>query len=255
MNAPAWLRGGRAAAIFLTRVPLGGFPFSRDDWRWSSAYFPFVGLVLGAAQAAVFAACSRAGPHVAATVAVIVSLLLTGAFHEDGLADTADALGGAYSRERVFEILKDSRVGSFGASALVVVLLLRILLLARLDGLAPWALVATQGASRVPPIWLMAVMPYVSSDAEAKSKLVARAGWPQAAFATAFGAVSVALVTYALPLSWRGAVALPLVGLLVAALCGWRFRARVGGLTGDFLGATQQVGECALLLAIVLIHG
>ena len=67
--------------------------------------------------------------------------------------------------------------------------------------------------------------------------------------------VGVALVTHAVPLSWRGAVALPLVGVLVTAICGWRFRARVGGLTGDFLGATQQVGECALLLTIVLIHG
>ena len=252
MTAPPWLRGGRAAAIFLTRVPLGGFPFSRDDWRWSSAYFPFIGLLLGCAQAAVFVGCAGAGPHVAATLAVIASLLLTGAFHEDGLADTADALGGAYTRERVFEILKDSRVGSFGASALVVVLLLRILLVARLDGLAPWAIIATQGASRLPPIWLMAVMPYVSADAEAKSKLVARAGPAQTALATCFGAVAVAVAVYALHLSLRHAVSLTCVSLLVTTLCGWRFRVRLGGITGDFLGATQQVGECALLLTLVL---
>lgn len=254
MNAPPWLRGGRAAAIFLTRVPLGGFPFSRDDWRWSSAYFPFVGLVLGGAQAVVFVCCIGAGPHVAATVAVIASLLLTGAFHEDGLADTADALGGGYTRERVFEILKDSRVGSFGASALVVVLLLRVLLLARLDGLAPWALIATQGASRVPPIWLMTVMPYVSGDAEAKSKLVARAGPAQAAVATFFGAVAVAVAAFALRLSFRDVATLTFVSLLISGICGWRFRARLGGITGDFLGATQQVGECALLLTLALLR-
>ena len=255
MTAPPWLRGARAAAVFLTRIPVGGFPYSRDDWRWASAYFPFVGMLLGVMQAALFASTSGAGPYVAATLAVIASLLLTGAFHEDGLADTADALGGAYTRERVFEILKDSRVGSFGASALVVILLLRVLLLARLDGLAPWALVATQGASRVPPIWLMAWMPYVSADAEAKSKLVARAGAAQTVLATAFGAIAIALASRRLHLTLGGCAALALTAAVVTGVCGWRFRVRVGGITGDFLGATQQVVECALLLAIVLVTG
>lgn len=254
MTTPPWLRGARAAAIFLTRVPIGGFPFSREDWRWSSAYFPFVGILLGAAQAAVFKLSAGAGPHVAATLAVIASLLLTGAFHEDGLADTADALGGAYTRERIFEILKDSRVGSFGASALVVVLVLRILLLARLDASAPWALLATQGASRVPPIWLMVAMPYVSGDADAKSKLVTRAGFAQAALATIFGTLPVVVALHGMGLGLQHIATVTLTSASVTAICGWRFHVRAGGITGDFLGATQQVAECALLLTLVQLR-
>lgn len=249
------MRGARAATIFLTRIPVGGFPYSRDDWRWSSAYFPLVGLGLGAIHAALFTLCLRAGQPVAAAVTVTIGLLLTGAFHEDGLADTADALGGAYTRDKLFEILKDSRVGAFGASALVCSLLLRVLLLTRLGGDAPFAIVATQCLSRVPPIWLMAVMPYVTADNEAKSRTVARAGVRQTLVATGTGlaVLVVACSTHRFTLlevaSMVGSMA------LVAAICGWRFKVRAGGLTGDFLGATQQVAELALLLALALTKG
>jgi len=116
------LRGLPAAFGFLTRLPVGGFPFSPDELRWSSAHFPLVGAVLGAALAAVMMLSARAGTVVAATLAVSAGMLLTGAFHEDGLADTADALGGATDRDKLFVILRDSRIGSFGAAALCMAL-------------------------------------------------------------------------------------------------------------------------------------
>jgi adenosylcobinamide-GDP ribazoletransferase len=182
-------------------------------------------------------------------------MLPTGAFHEDGLADTADALGGAYERTRLFEILKDSRIGSFGASALIVVLVLRIALLARLQPIAPLALVFTGCLSRTPPIWLMVALPYVTDNAASRSGSVARITRAQAMLATACPLLLTGTFLWKGWLEASTAWALLGAGGLTALVCGWRFRVRAGGLTGDFLGATQQVGECALLLVLALARG
>lgn len=245
------LRGLRGAITFLTRVPVGGFPYTDAEWRWAAGWFPAVGLLVGCACAAVDLALLSAGPWPAAAASVIAGLLLTGAFHEDGLADTADAMGGAYTRDRLLEILKDSRVGSFGAAALTMALLLRVACLAALGPAAPAAIVVVHAWSRVPPIWLMRALPYVTSDAASRSRLVARPGDAQVLLATLCGGLVVlAAVGSALLTTTQGA-ALLLVGLAVALVGGWRFVVRVGGITGDFLGATQQVVEGLGLLALL----
>ncbi|WP_437777217.1 adenosylcobinamide-GDP ribazoletransferase [Sorangium sp. So ce1097] len=254
MTLPPVLRGARAATTFLTRVPVGGFPYADADWRWASAWFPFVGAGLGAAQAAAWLLVDRGGALVAACVAVALGLLLTGAFHEDGLADTADALGGAFDRARMFEILKDSRIGSFGAAALIVVLVLRIALLARLDAAAPVALVLTQCLSRTPPIWLMVALPYVTQGGS-RSRPVAQAALPQALVGSAWPALALAAAHAAGAISAAEAAAMVGAAAAAAVICGVRFRARAGGITGDFLGATQQVAECAALLALAVARG
>lgn len=248
------MRGCRAAFIFLTRFPIGGFPFSRDDWRWSTAYFPFVGAALGLLQATLAAILL---PHLgAASTALFVvgaSMMMTGAFHEDGLADSADGLGGAYDREKLFVILKDSRIGTFGAAALFVGLGLRVTLLVSLGEAMPLALLLTQCAARTPPIWLMRMLPYVTADGEAKSRLVARAGRAQTFVATFWPTALVAGAVYHGALAPSRALALGIAMVVVALVCAWRFRARAGGLTGDFLGATEQVGEVALLAVLVWV--
>jgi adenosylcobinamide-GDP ribazoletransferase len=248
------IRGLPAAFAFLTRLPVGGFPYSTDELRWGSAHFPLVGAVLGAALAAVILLSARAGPIVAAALAVSVGMLLTGAFHEDGLADTADALGGASDREKVFLILRDSRIGSFGAAALCMVLLLRVALLSTLASAAPLALVLTQSLARLPPVWLMAVLPSVSPEG-AKSTAIARAGGPQVAVASGWVALLFGGAAAAKLLDWRVLASLLVVAALTAAICGLRFIRRAGGLTGDFLGATEQVLECTLLLTLALWRG
>ena len=243
------VRGLRAAVVFLTRVPLGGFPYRDAEWRWAPAWFPLVGAGVGAAAGGVAWLAAGAGPFVAAALAVIASLLVTGAFHEDGLADTADALGGAMDRDRIFAILKDSRIGSFGGAALVMTLVLRVALLARLGPAAPLALILVGAASRVPPVWLMAALPYVTAG-DSRSRPITRGGPVQAVVATVLAALVVAAGRDALtPVAMLAMVA---VSMAAAMLCGWRFHVRAGGLTGDFLGATQQVCEGALLLALVL---
>jgi adenosylcobinamide-GDP ribazoletransferase len=255
MTFPAWVRGLRACFFFLTRIPVGGFPFSDDDWRWSTAWFPLVGATLGLVLGGVMAALLGAGSLVAAVLAVGTGLLMTGYFHEDGLADTADALGGGSSPARVLEILKDSRIGAFGAAALTTVLMLRVALLAGLDLLAPITLVWSQSASRFFPLLLMVTMPYAQADAVSKSKQVTRASWPQLLVA---GLLTVAVGTFAvkgLGLNRTGVAAGVLVAGGLTALLGLKFKARAGGITGDFLGATQQLCECALLLGVCLWRG
>ncbi|AUX25558.1 cobalamin synthase [Sorangium cellulosum] len=255
MRAPPILRGARAATTFLTRVPVGGFPYAEADWRWAAAWLPFVGAGLGAIQGAAWLLLDRGGALVAATVTVALSLLLTGAFHEDGLADTADALGGAFDRARMLDILKDSRIGSFGAAALIVVLVMRIALLARLDAAAPVALVLTQCLSRTPPLWLMVALPYVTQHAASRSKPVAQAGLPQALFGSVWPALALAVAHGAGAVSTAEAAAMLGATAVASTICGLRFRARAGGITGDFLGATQQIADCAALLALALARG
>jgi len=254
-QATPWtvVRAVRAAIVFLTRIPAGGFPYREAEWRWAPAWFPLVGAGVGALAGGAAWLGAGAGPLVAAALAVITVLLVTGAFHEDGLADTADALGGAYERDKLFAILKDSRIGSFGAAALTMALVLRVALLARLGEAAPLALVLVGAASRVPPVWLMAALPYVTAGEASRSRPVARGGPAQAVVATLVAAL--VLVAAHRALSPVAVLAMVAVNLAVALLAGWRFHVRAGGITGDFLGATQQVCECALLLALVLSAG
>ena len=247
MTSP--LRASRAAFVFLTRIPVGGFPYQPAEWRWASAFFPLVGAVVGAVAAGVFEWLRPVGALGAAYLALGASLLLTGAFHEDGLADTSDALGGAYDREKVFAILKDSRVGAFGACALVVSIAGRAALLAQAEGRAVEALVLVGAVARAAPVWQMVALPYATPDGS-KSRSVARAGPAQALVGSSWplviGGTLVAIRHLEL---WRVA-AVFLTATVIALFTGWRFKARAGGLTGDFLGATEQLCELAGLAVI-----
>lgn len=234
----------RAAFVFLTRVPVGGFPYTDDEWRWAPAFFPLVGLVIGAGVGAVDRALQPLGAFAAALGALAVSMLATGAFHEDGLADTSDALGGAFDRDKILLILKDSRVGAFGASALVVSIVGRAALLARLGAEAAFALPLVGMAARAAPVWQIAAMPYVSSPTS-RSPGVTRAGATQAAVATAWSlAVSAAMIAtgHASVTRMTAVLAAMTVATLLSS---WRYMRRLGGFTGDFLGATEQLCELA----------
>lgn len=249
---PAPLRGVRAAFVFLSRAPVGGFPYRIEDFRWSAAHFPLVGAAVGAASGLVFLLARALGTALAAVLAVGASIVATGAFHEDGLADTADALGGAHGSKRVFDILKDSRIGTYGTVAVVVSVLLRTAAVAQAGDDALWSLIVVHAAARVGPVWLLALMPYVTESASAKGRAVAGARAPQVVVATAWAAL------------WLGA-AIALGGLSVAVLAlapvlalstlasGHIFSRTAGGVTGDFLGAAEQVGECAAWIALLAL--
>jgi adenosylcobinamide-GDP ribazoletransferase len=249
----AW-RGMRAAMAFLTCVPSGGHPFNEAELTWAPAFFPLVGLLLGAALAVLHLALWPLGPRVDAVFVVGASLWLTGALHEDGLADTCDALGGAHDRERALEILNDSRVGVFGACALVISIVGRIALLDRLGRDCLWALPLVGCAARVGPVWQMVLVPYVS-HAGSTTGALARARGAQASVATGWlGAVGGASIL--LRFVSVGTMAALLAALvLVVGVTSWRYAARLGGVTGDLLGATQQVGELAVLAVLAWGRG
>jgi adenosylcobinamide-GDP ribazoletransferase len=209
---------------------------------------------LGVALGGVFLGVAQLrGGLVAAVATVATSLLVTGAFHEDGLADTADALGGGYSREHTLAILKDSRVGAYGAAAMAMALLGRAALLSVLDVRAPSACVVTECVSRCVPVWMMLILPYASSD-QGKSRPVVRVRGVHVvvASATAGGVLVAAVVGGAL--SVTEGIAIVVAGGVVGVGLGCWFWRRVGGVTGDFLGAAQQASTIAMLAVLAPIR-
>ena len=255
MTAPPPLRSARAAFVFLTRLPGGGFPYRPEDWAWSSAHFPLVGLVLGAILAGLQAVLARGLDGLSTGFLVVgASLLITGAFHEDGLADTSDALGGAYDRDKLFAILKDSRVGTFGAAALVISIGARAALYARLGPACAWALPLVGCAARVGPVWLMTALPYATPEGS-RSRDVVRGRAPQAVVATAWLALASIACARCVGLAPARLAAMMVALAAVTVISGARYRARAGGITGDFLGATEQLGEIAALASLAWSSG
>jgi adenosylcobinamide-GDP ribazoletransferase len=209
-----------------------------------------VGAVVGVATGVAFRALAPIGAEAAALLSVGFSLLLTGAFHEDGFADTCDALGGGHDRERVFAILKDSRIGAFGGAALVVSIVSRALLVARLGPRAPWALAVVGALARVGPVWLIGALPYVTPASTSKSGDLVRGGAAHVAVASLWGALVLCLSLAFGAFGGGRAVALAATLAAVAFASGLHYRRRVGGITGDFLGATEQLGEIGALVVL-----
>ena len=250
---PAWLHAFRASFTFLTRIPVGGFPYPPDTWKWISIWFPIVGWILGGVSCLLFFALPDTLSFWSRAVFIVgVGILLTGGFHEDGLADTADALGGAYDQEHVLKILKDSRIGAFGGMALFIALALRVSLLADLGSQMIWGFLLGQSLSRAASTMQLALFPYVKNPHGAsKSKDVAVSGKIQ--FTVAFLWMILILGgSYLFGLS--GEVLFPTLltlGFLIIGL-GRYYMKRAGGLTGDFLGSTQQVSELSTLFILVI---
>ena len=259
------------ALQFFTRIPVTGrlaqwVGYSPAMLRASAAHFPAIGWVIGgsaaAAAALVMVALQGAGHSVlasglvAAALSTVLSAALTGAFHEDGLADVADGLGGSQDRARALEIMKDSRVGAFGALALALALALKLALLGLLAerGVGPLAMAMTVAhvLSRFAPLWLVRWLPHVGDTERSKSKPLAdQIG--RAALAVAF---LWCIPAIALVFGCYGAIGIAAIFLAWALALGlmWRwFRRRLQGFTGDCLGATQQVCELALYLVLALL--
>jgi adenosylcobinamide-GDP ribazoletransferase len=232
------------AAGFLTRFPLPATTHESGSLARAGWAFPLVGLVVGAAGGAVFALADRLGLPMLACglLAVATTLLVTGALHEDGLADSADGLG-ARDSETALAIMRDSRIGAFGVLALILSVGLRV---SALTGIADRALVfqALIAAHAVSRGLLPAVMLWL--DPARADGLGAEAGRPTPPVATAAAAIALVLAVLALGFG-RGLLA-SLIAAAAAALVAHLARRRLGGYTGDVLGAIQQVGEVVMLL-------
>lgn len=233
------------AAAFLTRLPLpdcGLVP--AGGLARAMRAFPLVGAVVGLAGGAVFVLTRAVLPGmVAALLAVLAGILLTGALHEDGLADTADGLGARGGRERRLEVMRDSRTGAYGVLALIFTVALRAVALAAaptaLLGLG--ALVAAHALGRALIPAVMQIMPPARADG-----LGASAGIPDASVAATAGVLGLVLALAGLGIAALPAIAAALVG---AGAVVWLARRTLGGYTGDVLGAVEQAAEAAVLVA------
>jgi adenosylcobinamide-GDP ribazoletransferase len=238
-------RAAAGAFTFLTRVPLARLVLlDGDDVARGSILFPVVGAGVGAAGGGVALLVDQWLPSfTTAALACTVTVLLTGALHVDALADTADALG-APTRERALEVMRDSRIGSFGATAIALDLLLKVSAVAALVGRGGvlGAFVAAGALSRSAAPLLAARLPYPRAVGGTGSVLTGRV--------TTATAVVVCVIGLALTVVAVGADAWPLAGtaaIATVALAIW-YRAWLGGATGDCLGATTEVIETAVLV-------
>lgn len=265
---------------FFTRIPVTGkladwVGFSTAMLRASAGHFPGVGVLVGGLVAGFAAGLllllppTGSAPLVAAALSTAFGVWLTGAFHEDGLADVFDGLGGSAERDRALVIMKDSRVGAFGAIAIMLTLLCKVALLALLGDvsgpLMVLALFTGHVVSRTWPLMTIRLLPHVGDVAGSKSKPLAdqislaslRTGFIWCLLALALVVyVQVATDFVVINLSSEGLLH-ALINATAASLLAWGvmlrwFWRRLGGFTGDCLGATQQVCEVAFYLGLGL---
>jgi adenosylcobinamide-GDP ribazoletransferase len=236
------------AVQYFTRVPMPSWVgHSAERLNGTARYFTAVGLLVGGIGALVLWATSLVLPGVLPVIlSTAATVFLTGAFHEDGLADTFDGLGGGATRERALEIMKDSRIGTFGVAALVLTLMIKIAALSALPVMfAVVVLIAGHAFSRACAVTLLFAGSHVSKPELSRARAVAQPmGRGEFIFAALVGIA---------PLYWCGIHAV--AGLLCASivsyvLARW-FMRRLGGFTGDTLGATQQLTEITFYLAVL----
>ncbi|MCW2305966.1 adenosylcobinamide-GDP ribazoletransferase [Rhodobium gokarnense] len=235
---------------FLTRLAIPiDTRYSTERMARAMGYLPLAGLVIGAGIALVYwLAASVLPPLVAAFVALGAGVRLTGSLHEDGLADVADGLGGGATRERALEIMRDSRIGSYGVITLIIVVGLKAASIGALGPAAVATIIAAHGLSRLSVLAMMVRLPYARKEGAA-----AFAGTGPGPTRVAIAVLTGAATFFGLALLVSPLVAL-VAALAAAAVYLWlerMLKRRIGGYTGDALGGLQQLTETAILLAVL----
>ena len=254
---PAWLllqaRLFFTALQFYTRLPIPAWVGYDVEWVAASIrYFPSIGLLVGAASAAVYCATAMYLPGALAVVlSTAASIYLTGALHEDGFADVCDGFGGGYTPERIMTIMSDSRIGAFGAIGIGLMLAIKCMALASMPATwVPIALIAGHALSRLAPTALVWRLTYVKPQGKAKLASRPMSGMVFVAAAVApLAALAYAATQELLPRSGLLASLLAVVG--VTLWLARMFYRRLGGYTGDCLGAVQQVAEVTFYLTLL----
>lgn len=239
------------AIQFLTRIPVSvGDEFSPQRQSASARHYPLVGVLIGVLAAVAVAGAQLVFPiYVAVGLSTVMVLLLTGGFHEDGLADTFDGVGGGLTAERSLEIMKDSRIGTYGALALIAVLTMKV---GSLSALAPIAIIVTlvagHGLSRFSALVVIASSNYVRENGTGKPTATGISAG-SLLYASMTSLACVALIAIVLtPVAAICAVLGLVTGHVLVRLI---FERKIGGYTGDCLGATQQVSELGLYLGVL----
>ncbi|WP_125778853.1 adenosylcobinamide-GDP ribazoletransferase [Pseudoalteromonas rubra] len=251
MNA---LRQFKLAVIFLTRIPVKVTgEVSEQDINQASGYFAWVGVLLGALLALIYLVLSSFLPEGMAVLLTLGGgLLITGAFHEDGFADVWDGFGGGWSVADKLIIMKDSRLGTYGAAALIILLLSKYQALLALSERALYvcgALILAHGLSRAMATSLIGKLDYVQADAQSKVKPVAQFLAHESKQLLYVCGLSLLIVSWIAGLFtlWQSIVLLGVLWLC-RTICIYWFKRQLGGYTGDCLGAAQQLGEVTVYL-------
>jgi adenosylcobinamide-GDP ribazoletransferase len=240
-----------SAVQFLTRLPVPAGEFHADDLPRSLGFFPLIGLLLAAGGLLVrFLAVPHWGNGIFVLAILLYLVLITGALHEDALADAADGFGGGWNKEQMLAIMRDSRIGSYGAIAIVFSLLGRFVLLTELPAnrfVAYFA--ASLVLSRWTPLPLSFFLSPARTDSGQGSRVAGKISWVSLLIGTflAFGIAAVFLHTAALWASLTAAV--------ITLVTGLYYQKRLGGITGDCLGATIQLTEIGVYLAGLVVRG
>lgn len=252
----AW-RVWLAALMFYTRIPVPNIAdYHPDLLAKSRAFFPLIGLLVGTVGAAIlFFTADFMPASIAVILSMISTILLTGAFHEDGLADSFDAFGGGWQKQQVLTIMKDSRLGSYGAIALIMVLLLKFQLLLTILNHNVWLIVTTvifaHIFSRYCASLVVDFLPYVQDIDQSKIKPIAN---QKLSYIVQFACLI--FILFALLVIGLNQISLFVWASFSAALISVLFAyysfKRIGGYTGDVLGACQQLSEVVFYLAIVI---
>ena len=248
---PAILRHFLLSMQFLTRFPVpGNLTTTEAELGRSAVFFPLVGIIVGGSAALVFVLALRVLPLSASVLlAIAFTTFVTNGFHEDGLADTFDGLGGGWTKESALEIMRDSRIGTYGTLALFFLLFGKYTFLSSLQPPQIWRwLIVAHAASRWTVLPLCAWLPY--ARAEGQGKLVTK---QIGALAIVFG--SLTFLAGLLVLPWRATPIVVAVTTALTLLSGLYFKSRLSGITGDCLGAVNQLTELSLYLtALVLVR-
>ena len=243
------------ALQFFTRLPVPRWVGFEPHWlHHASRYFPAVGIVVGAAVSAIYVLAGWLWPQpVAVLLSTIAGIWLTGAFHEDGFADACDGMGGGMTRERVLDIMKDSRIGSYGAIGIGLLLALKCTVLSCLPShMVAAAMLAAHPVSRLASTALIWKLDYVKSEGKARPLAQHMSGAEFAiALTTVLAVLAVLYLLGALP--WRSIAAGVVAAALVTLWLARKFVRRIGGYTGDCLGAVQQIAEVAMYLALLAV--
>lgn len=237
------MRGFGAAVALLTRIPVGGADWDRSDLNRSVKWIPVVGGLIGLVVAMAYSGLVTLMPAtVAAGLAVALGVLITGAFHEDGLADTVDAFGGAFDRDDKLRIMRDPAHGTFGVMALVLSVVVRVTALATLGVASAFALLpAVHALSRGGAITLMGTLSPASRDG--LGAIHSDPGLGREVVSGVLLSLLIGLAT----LGWW-LIPLVIVAVVGTATIGLLARRHISGFTGDVLGAAQQVSEVLLMV-------
>jgi len=236
------------ALTFFTRIPSPiALTYSPERLNSSSRYFPLIGVIVGGAGALSFILANTVFPiSLSVILSTATTILLTGCFHEDGFSDMCDGFGGGWTKEQVLTIMKDSRVGAYGATGLILMLLAKVeVLKAMPESFIPVALLIAHPLSRLIAASILYTEEYVREDENSKCK-------PLATRATG-GEFMVAVILGILP----ALLLSPTLGTLLITLIAGRFlfirllRRKLGGYTGDCLGSAQQLSELSIYLVLV----